>query len=57
MPFKSKAQARLMYAAKDNPKVAARVGVPMKTAKKLVKDSKHQKIKKLPVHVKKAKKR
>lgn len=38
MPFKSKKQANLMRAAAHDPAFAKKVGVPMKTAMKLVKD-------------------
>jgi hypothetical protein len=57
MPSKSKAQNRLMHAVEKNPKLGARLGVPQKVAKEYVKADKGRKIKKLPLHVKKAKKR
>ena len=38
MPFKSAKQANFMRAAAHDPKFAKRVGVPMKTASKLVHD-------------------
>mgnify|MGYP001302914888 CR=1 FL=1 len=36
MPFKSEKQARTMRAAAHDPAFAKKIGVPMKTAKKLV---------------------
>ena len=57
MPSKSKAQNPLMHAVEKNPKLGARMGVPQKVAKEYVKADKGRKIKKLPLHVKKAKKR
>jgi hypothetical protein len=38
MPFKSKAQANMMRAAAHDPAFAKKVGVPAKTAMKMVKD-------------------
>jgi uncharacterized membrane protein len=46
MPFASKAQARFMYAAAKDPKMAKKLGVPQKVAKEYVKESKS--MKKLP---------
>ena len=40
MPFKSQKQANMMRAAAHDPAFAKKVGVPMKTAKKMVADSK-----------------
>lgn len=50
MPFKSKAQSRLMFAASKKP--GGIKGLSQETAKKFIKDTKHQKIGKLPEHVK-----
>jgi hypothetical protein len=36
MPYKSKAQSRLMHAAAADPQVAKRTGVPQSVAKKFV---------------------
>ncbi len=52
LPFKSKAQAKLMFAAAANPKVAKATGVPQKVAKKMVKEGQSS-LKKLPNKVKK----
>lgn len=52
MPFRSKAQARLMYAVADNPKLAKQLGIPQSVGKKMVKESQSS-LKKLPVKVKK----
>lgn len=57
MPSKSKAQNRLMHAAAKNPAIAKRTGVPMKVAKEYLKADAGRKIKKLPMHVKKSKKK
>lgn len=57
MPSKSKAQNRLMHAVAGNPKLGKRLGVPTKVAKEFVKSDHGRKIKKLPMHVHKAKKR
>jgi hypothetical protein len=54
MPFKSKAQARLMYAVEKNPKLSKQLGIPMSTAKKMVKEGQSS-LKKLPNKVKKKK--
>ncbi len=40
MPYKSKAQKKLMLAAAHDQAFSRKVGVPMKTAKKFVADSK-----------------
>lgn len=40
MPYKSAKQKRLMMAASHNKAFSKKVGVPMKVAKKFVKDSK-----------------
>lgn len=40
MPFKSQKQANTMRAAAHDPAFAKKVGVPLKTAKKMVADSK-----------------
>ena len=52
IPFKSKQQAKLMYAAAANPKVAKSAGVPQSVAKKMVKEGQSS-LKKLPTRVKK----
>lgn len=52
MPFKSKQQAKLMFAAAANPKVAKATGVPQKVAKEMVKKGQSS-LKKLPTKVKK----
>ena len=57
MPSKSQKQNRFMHAAAKNPTMAKRLGVPQKVAKEYVKADAGRKIKRLPVHVKKAKKR
>lgn len=43
MPFKSAAQKRLFQAAANNPKFAKKVGIPVATAKKMVKHAKPKK--------------
>jgi hypothetical protein len=53
MPFQSKSQQRLMQAAAHDTSFARRVGIPPKTAKKFVSDSKGQDTSKLPDHVEK----
>ena len=53
MPAKSKAQARLFFAAAENPSVARKVGMTQKTAKKLVAEQHGHKTGKLPQRVKK----
>jgi len=57
MPFKSKAQSRLMHAVAANPKLAKELGIPQSTAKKMVKDAPHGKgaLKGKPEMVKKKK--
>jgi hypothetical protein len=52
MPFKSKQQAKLMFAAAASPKVAKATGVPQKVAKEMVKKGQSS-LKKLPNKVKK----
>ncbi len=52
----SKAQSSLMQAAAHDPKVAKKTGVPQKVAKAAVSEAHGRKLKKLPEHVKKAKK-
>lgn len=47
MPFASKAQARFMYAAAKDPKMAKKMGVPQSVAKKFVKEGQDS-MKKLP---------
>ena len=54
MPFKSKQQAKLMFAAAASPKVAKVTGVPQSVAKKMVKEG-QKSLKKLPKVVKKGK--
>jgi hypothetical protein len=56
MPSKSKAQNRMMHAVAHDKKLGQRLGVPQKVAKEYVKADAARKIKKLPLHVKKAKK-
>lgn len=51
VPFKSKQQAKLMFAAAASPKVAKATGVPQKVAKKMVKEG-QKSLKKLPTKVK-----
>lgn len=47
MPFKSKAQSRLMHAVANNPKLGKQLGIPTNVAKEMV--SKGQvSLKKLP---------
>lgn len=38
MPFKSKAQAKLMYAVAGNKGLAKQLGIPQSVAKKMTKD-------------------
>jgi len=57
MPSKSQKQNRMMHAIAHNKKLGQRLGVPQKVAKEYVKADAGHKIKKLPMHVKKAKKR
>ena len=52
MPFKSKAQARLMYAIEGNSKLGKQLGIPQSVAKKMVKEGQSS-MKKLPNKVKK----
>lgn len=52
MPFKSKAQARLMYAVAGNKKLAKELGIPQSVGKKMVKEGQAS-MKKLPQKVKK----
>ena len=52
MPFKSKQQAKLMFAAATSPKVAKATGVKQSVAKKMVKEGQSS-LKKLPTRVKK----
>lgn len=51
MPFASKAQARFMYAAAQDKKMAKKLGVPQSVAKKFVKEGQSS-LKKLPQKVK-----
>lgn len=51
MPFESKAQQRLIYAARNDPEVAARTGFSQKAAAKFIRDSKGQDLSKLPERV------
>lgn len=57
MPSKSRKQNRMMHAVANNPKLGQRLGVPRKVAKEYVKADEGRKIKKLPLHVKKSKKK
>lgn len=50
MPFKSKAQARLFYAAAK--KKGGIKGLDQSTAEKFIEDTEHQKLKGLPEHKK-----
>ena len=50
MPFRSQAQARLMYAVAGNKKLGKQLGIPQSVAKEMT--SKHQKVGKLPNKVK-----
>lgn len=52
MPFKSKNQARLMYAVAGNKSLAKQLGIPQSTAKKMVKEGQFS-MAKLPKKVKK----
>jgi len=52
MPFSSKQQAKLMFAAAASPKVSKATGVPQKVAKKMIKEG-QKSLKKLPMKVKK----
>ena len=52
MPFKSKNQARLMYAVAVNKSLAKQLGIPQSTAKKMVKEGQSS-MAKLPKKVKK----
>ena len=52
MPFKSKQQAKLMYAAAASPEVAKKTGVKQSVAKKFVKEGQAS-MKNLPKKVKK----
>jgi hypothetical protein len=51
MPFKSKAQAKLMYAVAGNKELSKQLGIPQATAKKMTKEDKGYKNK--PMKVKK----
>lgn len=53
----SKAQNRLVQAAARSPAVAKKTGMPQAVAKKEVAEAHGRKMKKLPEHVKKAKKK
>jgi len=55
MPFVSEAQSRLMHAVAGNKALSKKLGIPMKTAKEMVKKGQHGKgsISKLPEMVKK----
>lgn len=53
MPFKSQAQAKLMYAVAGNKKLGKQLGISQAVAKEMT--SKHQKVGKLPMKVKKKK--
>lgn len=57
MPSKSQKQNRFMHAAAKDKKMAKRLGVPHRVAKDYVKADQGRKIKRLPMHVKKTKKR
>ncbi len=53
MPFRSKKQAKFMFAAAGNPRMARKLGIKQSAAKKFVDDSAGQKVGKLPSRVKK----
>ena len=57
MPSKSQKKNRFMHAAAKDKKMAKRLGVPQRVAKDYVKADEGRKIKRLPMHVKKTKKR
>ena len=57
MPSKSQKQNRFMHAAAKNPKMAKRMGVPQKVAKDFVKADAGRKIKRLPMHAHKTKRK
>ena len=48
MPITSKQQARLMYAAAGNKKVAKETGVPQKVAKEMIEETPAKAYKKMP---------
>lgn len=48
MPFKSKAQARFMYAVENDPELAKKKHVPQSVAKDFIDASKGKSLKKLP---------
>jgi hypothetical protein len=52
MPFASKSQARFMFAAAKNPKMAKELGIPQSVAKKYVKEGQDS-LKRLPEKKKK----
>lgn len=52
MPFKSKAQSRLMHAVAANPKLAKELGIPQSVGKKMVKEGQSS-LKRLPEKKKK----
>ena len=52
MPFKSKAQARLMYAVAGNKKLAKELGIPQSVGKEMVKKGQSS-LKRLPEKKKK----
>jgi len=52
MPIKSKSQARLMYAAMNNPKVANKTGVSQQIAKEFIDKTPNSRWKKLKERVK-----
>lgn len=54
MPFKSKQQAKLMYAVAENKSLGKQLGIPQSVAKKMVKEGQSS-LKKLPAKVKKTK--
>lgn len=53
MPYKSKAQSRLMHAAAKDPDVARKTGVPQSVAKKFVEHGHGKSQSKLPEHKRK----
>lgn len=53
MPIKSKAQQRLMYAAKENPEVRARTGISESVANEMIEKTPKTKFKKLKEYMSK----
>lgn len=53
MPLKSKAQARLMYAVKNDPKVAKKFGIAPSDAEEMIEKTPKTRFKKLKEKIKK----